>query len=111
MIPSDLALYEQGQVKFILNSTKDSHANRYFTKHNEGVSTMAFRVDNCDHAINTAIQRGAQLIDDLQIVETEFGKIKTASIQGFGDVRNIFIERPHEMIDPKLLAMQKQRLL
>ena len=99
---NDLALYEQGQIKFILNSKKETHAHQYLQKHNEGVSSMAFRVENCDHAINTAIQRGAQLIDDLQIVETEFGKIKTASIQGFGDVKNIFIERPHEIIDPCL---------
>ena len=75
------------------------HINIY--RNTMKVFPMAFRVENCDHAINTAIN-DIQLIDDLQIVETEFGKIKTASIQGFGDVKNIFIERPHEIIDPSL---------
>ena len=98
---NDLALYEQGQIKFILNSKKETHAHQYLQKHNEGVSSMAFRVENCDHAINTAIQRGAQLLTTSKLLKQNLEN-KNCIYPRFWGCKKIFIERPHEIIDPSL---------
>ena len=47
---------------------------------------MSFRVQDCELAIKTAVERGAEQVGEIQIVETEHGPIKTAYIKGFGDV-------------------------
>jgi 4-hydroxyphenylpyruvate dioxygenase len=89
-------LFSQGQIRFLLNSDQDqnSHARKYFNAHGEGVSKISFLVEDAEAAINTAIKRGAKLHSDLSITETEKGLVKKASIRGFGDVINEFIEKP-----------------
>lgn len=92
-------LFTQGQVRFLLNSdpNEKSQSRKYFNAHNEGVCKISFRVENCEHAIKTAVARGAEQVDELKVVETEFGNIITASIKGFGDVVNEFVERPSKI--------------
>lgn len=95
-------LFTQGQVRFLLVAAKDEtlHSRKYFNDHKEGVSKISFLVEDCEHAIKTAIERGAELIEDLKIEESEHGTYKTAIIQGFGDVLNEFIERPKTFFRP-----------
>jgi 4-hydroxyphenylpyruvate dioxygenase len=89
-------LFSQGQIKFLLtkNSDKDSHSRKYLNAHGEGVSKISFKVKDCEYALKKAIERGAEALGEIVIVDTEFGPIKTACIKGFGDVRNEFVERP-----------------
>jgi 4-hydroxyphenylpyruvate dioxygenase len=89
-------LYQQGQIRFLLNAHPNTHATRYFGVHDEGVSRMSFRVDNLEQSLEVALKRGGVLKEDVQIFETPQGKVKKAAIQGFGDVLNEFIERPSE---------------
>jgi 4-hydroxyphenylpyruvate dioxygenase len=89
-------LYQQGQIRFLLNAHPNTHATRYFARHNEGVSKMSFRVENLEQSLEVAMKRGGVLIEDVKITETPQGIIKRAAIQGFGDVLNEFIERPSE---------------
>lgn len=106
-------LYSQGQIKFALSANKDlnSQSRKYFNNHGEGVNKLSFQVENAENAINTAIKRGATLVSDYQEIETEFGPVKTASIKGFGDVVNEFIERPpkNDLVRPgyKLVEQDK----
>lgn len=95
-------VYTQGQVRFVFNTDKDekSQAGKYFQNHGEGVCKMAFRVDNCEQALSTALKRGAELRADIKIIDTPRGPHKTAAVQGFGDVYNLFIERPSEVFHP-----------
>src|SRR5690606_21515775 len=51
-------------------------------------------VENVEKALDITLKNGAKLIHDFKVVETEHGLTKTASIQGFGDVINEFVERP-----------------
>lgn len=92
----DSHLFTQGQVRFLVKgSQNDSDLSRkYFKAHGEGVSKISFQVENVEKALDITLQNGAKLIHDLKIQETEHGKTKTASIQGFGDVVNEFVERP-----------------
>ncbi|MDH4467344.1 MAG: 4-hydroxyphenylpyruvate dioxygenase [Bacteriovoracaceae bacterium] len=89
-------LFQQGQIRFLLNAHPNSHATRYFAAHDEGVSRMSFRVENLEQSLEVALKRGGKLKEDVQIFETPQGKIKKAAIQGFGDVLNEFIERPSD---------------
>jgi 4-hydroxyphenylpyruvate dioxygenase len=98
----DYRLYSQGQVRFIVNTAKDTHADRYQQMHGEGVSKMIFKVENVEHALTEATRRGAKVVSDMKVIETEHGLIKRGAIQGFGDVWNEFIERPLEAFGPEL---------
>ncbi len=88
-------MFSQGQVRFVLISADEgTHQRNYFNNHGEGVSTISFLVEDCQHAIDEAVKRGATKVQDLQIIESEHGVYKSARIQGFGDVQNEFIQRP-----------------
>ncbi len=90
-------LFTQGQVRFVLTAASEGHARNYFNLHGEGVSTMAFLVEDAEHAITEAQKRGATVVQPLQVFETAEGLVKTARIQGFGDVQNEFVERPNSI--------------
>ncbi len=95
-------LYTQGQIRFVIIAPKDQnhHALKYFNLHGEGVSKISFLVEDAKLAIETAVQRGAVLIEPLRIEESEHGVYKYGSIQGFGDVLNEFVERPKAHFRP-----------
>lgn len=92
-------LYSQGQINFLLNANDDanSHENKYLKNHKEGVCRISFRVDDVEKSLEEALKRGAELKEDIKVEETEFGPIKRASIQGFGEVLNEFVQRPSQV--------------
>ncbi len=104
---SDSALYSQGQVRFLVKATKDESnlARKYFKAHGEGVSKMSFQVESVEKALDITLKNGAKLVHDLKIEETSEGVTKTASIQGFGDVVNEFVERPSSLFRPGFKAV------
>ena len=89
-------LYTQGQVRFLVKASTDENSlsRKYLKAHGEGVSKISFQVENVERALEVTLKNGAKLIEDLKITETASGVTKTASIQGFGDVVNEFVERP-----------------
>lgn len=99
---TDSALYSQGQVRFLVKASKDESnlAHKYFKAHGEGVSKMSFQVESVEKALDITLKNGAKLVHDLKIEETSEGVTKTASIQGFGDVVNEFVERPSSLFRP-----------
>ena len=100
----DAHLYSQGQVRFLIKASKDENhlARKYFKSHGEGVSKISFQVESVNRALDITLKNGAKLISDLKIQETQHGITKTASIQGFGDVVNEFVERPLNEFRPEL---------
>ncbi len=98
-------LFTQGQVRFLLSAKKDGHARQYFNKHGEGVSTLSFLVEDVGHALKEARTRGAEVLQEVQMVESKHGVYKTARIQGFGDVQNEFVERPMAHFRPELKSL------
>lgn len=92
----DSKLFTQGQVRFLVKAAKDKSAlsRKYFEAHGEGVSKMSFAVESVEKALEITLKNGAKLVSDLKVQETANGVTKTASIQGFGDVVNEFVERP-----------------
>ncbi len=104
----DSRLYTQGQVRFLVKaSTDDSSLSRKYLKaHGEGVSKISFQVENVERALDVTLKNGAKLVSDLKIEETQHGLTKTASIQGFGDVVNEFVERPTNEFRPGFKAVE-----
>ncbi len=105
---ADSRLYTQGQVRFLVNasSVETELSRKYFKNHGEGVSKISFRVDSVEKALEVTLKNGAKLISDLKIVEGPQGLTKTASIQGFGDVVNEFVERPDSEFRPGLKKLE-----
>lgn len=98
----DARLYTQGQVRFLVKASKDENelSKKYLKNHGEGVSKISFRVDSVEKALDVTLKNGAKLISDLKVVDGPAGLTKTASIQGFGDVVNEFVERPDSEFRP-----------
>lgn len=92
----DCVLYQQGQIRFLLRKPNSSqtHPYSYLKNHFDGVSKISFRVSSLEKSLEAALKRGAQLKKDIEISEGPSGLIKTAAVQGFGDVLNEFVERP-----------------
>jgi 4-hydroxyphenylpyruvate dioxygenase len=100
----DKALYTQGQVRFLVKASKEpqAHSRKYFAAHGEGVSKISFQVESVEKTLEITLRNGAKLMEDITIKETESGITKTASIQGFGDVLNEFVERPNSEFRPDM---------
>jgi len=98
----DSKVYTQGQVRFLAKGSQDDNSlsRKYLKAHGEGVSKISFQVENVEKALDITLKNGAKLIADYKIVETAHGLTKTASIQGFGDVVNEFVERPASEFRP-----------
>lgn len=96
------ALFSQGQVRFLVKAHSDEKAlsRQYYQNHGEGVSRISFQVESVEKALDRTLANGAQLVEDLKVEETSAGIVKTASIQGFGDVVNEFVERPKNLFRP-----------
>jgi 4-hydroxyphenylpyruvate dioxygenase len=98
----DSKLYTQGQVRFLAKASQEesSLSRKYLKAHGEGVSKISFQVESVEKALDITLKNGAKLIHDLRIENTSAGTTKTASIQGFGDVLNEFVERPSQEFRP-----------
>lgn len=91
----DMYYYTQADMDIIFTIGKEEGVFQYdyYQKHGEGVCTLAFLVEDVEHALNEAIKRGAEMLSDIKENELEGTTYKTAAIKGFGDVRNLFVER------------------
>ncbi len=56
----DVTIYQQNDVRFLLNVTKNSMATRFAHEHNASTSAMGFRVDNAKQAYEHCLANGAR---------------------------------------------------
>ena len=56
----DLSLYRQGDINYVLNREKTSHAGRFVEAHGPCAPAMAWRVVDADHALKCALDYGAE---------------------------------------------------
>ena len=56
-------LYRQGDINFILNLDKTSHAAQFFAQHGPSANAMAFRVRDVGKAITHAQSLGAETVE------------------------------------------------
>ncbi|MDK9698625.1 MAG: 4-hydroxyphenylpyruvate dioxygenase [bacterium] len=91
-------LFKQGAIRVIVsvNAPLDSFPGKYREEHGDGVCTIGFRVHSAEHALQEAVHRGAKMAEPVSERNVNGALYRTASIQGFGAVRNLFVERPDD---------------
>lgn len=86
---------QQGKIRLILTSSFDpeSEISKHVLKHGDGVKVLALWVDDAEKSFNETVKRGAKAIASPKTLKDEFGEIKTASIQTYGETVHTFVER------------------
>ena len=85
----------QGKVTLVLTTSllPDSDIAEHVKKHGDGVKVLALWVDDAEQAHAETTARGATSVQAPQMRKDEFGEVKTASIQTYGDTIHTFVER------------------
>ncbi len=74
----DITLYQQHNIKFLLNREKTGQAAAFAEEHNGGASAMAFKVADATFALAEAAKRGAEIVED------HGGSMTMPAIRGIG---------------------------
>ena len=74
----DIILYQQHDIKFLLNREKGGQPGAFADEHNGGASAMAFRVKDAAFAYEEAKKRGAEVVED------HGGSMNIPAIKGIG---------------------------
>ena len=82
---ADITIYQQNDIRFIINLTKNSLANQFAKAHGASVSAMGFRVYNAKAAYDHAIANGAK-------ASTESHLYDMPAIQGIGNSLIYFVD-------------------
>jgi len=94
---NDRASYvlKQGKIRLVITSSlfEESEISKHVNKHGDGVKVLALLVDDAEKSFNETVSRGATTVAPVQILEDEFGEVKTASIQTYGETIHTFVER------------------
>jgi 4-hydroxyphenylpyruvate dioxygenase len=85
----DVVLYRQGEINFILNNEKKSHADYFSAEHGPSACGMAFRVKDSHHAYQRALEHGAQPIE----MPTGPMELRLPAIKGIGGAPLYLIDR------------------
>lgn len=56
----DLTIYQQNDIRFIINNTKQSHASQFASAHGAATCAMGFRVANAKQAFEHCLKNGAR---------------------------------------------------
>lgn len=77
----DITLYQQHDIKFLINREKDGQPAKFADIHTGGASAMAFKVADADFAIAEAKKRGAEVLE----ANEHNGSMDLPAIKGIGD--------------------------
>lgn len=67
----------------------------HLIKHGDGVKVVAFSVQDLDFIVQTARQRGGKIVQDVVEECDQFGSVKTAIVQTYGDTVHKLVDRQH----------------
>lgn len=86
---ADIKMYQQNDIRFIINNAKGSHASQFATTHGASASAMGFRVKDAQAALKHALSKGAkQHQSDLYTMP---------AIQGVGGSVIYFVDHHHDV--------------
>uniref|UniRef100_A0A1B6G1S6 4-hydroxyphenylpyruvate dioxygenase n=1 Tax=Cuerna arida TaxID=1464854 RepID=A0A1B6G1S6_9HEMI len=88
----------QNRVVFVLVSAYepgDPDLGPHLVKHGDGVKDVAFQVEDLDAIMKKAKERGAKIVKDVWEEKDEFGLVRLAQIQTFGDTTHTLVDRSH----------------
>lgn len=83
-----VCLMQQGNIDFIVNTAKNSQAERHATQHGAGACAMGFQVKDCEKALTHALNNGAkEFIDSAHALP---------AIEGIGGSVIYFVDSQHQ---------------
>jgi len=85
----DVVLWRQGDINFIINNEKKSHAFYFAQEHGPCACGMAFRVKDAHKAYNRALEVGAQPVE----IPTGPMELRLPAIKGIGGATLYLIDR------------------
>ena len=65
----------------------------HLTKHGDGVKDVSFSVEDLDAIVERAKKKGVKIVRDIFEEKDEFGKVRFAIVQTYGETTHTFIER------------------
>ncbi|KAK6637295.1 hypothetical protein RUM44_007710 [Polyplax serrata] len=71
----------------------DKEVSDHLIKHGDGVKDVAFSVEDLDAIVKTARTRGAKIVRDIWEETDEFGAVRFATVQTYGDTTHTLIDR------------------
>ncbi len=88
-------MLQQGKIRFVFTTAlyPNSLIAEHVHKHGDGVKVLALEVEDAEKAFYNTMQRGAKAIQEPTTLKDEFGEVKIASIQTYGDTIHTFVER------------------
>ncbi|CAF1090888.1 unnamed protein product [Rotaria sordida] len=66
---------------------------QHICRHGDGVKDIAFTVDNIENVIAQARAKGGKIVKDIWMESDEYGSVKMATIQTYGDTTHTLIDR------------------
>jgi 4-hydroxyphenylpyruvate dioxygenase len=86
---------EQGRIRLVLTGSlrPDHEIGRHHAQHGDGVRVIALSVPDAEYAYRTALERGAEGVEEPNEVSDDGGVVKRASIRTYGETLHTFIER------------------
>ena len=85
----DVTLWRQGDINFVINNEKYSHAYYFAQEHGPSACGMAFRVKNAHQAYERALEKGAQPVE----IPTGPMELRLPAIKGIGGATVYLIDR------------------
>ena len=85
----DVTLWRQGNINFIINNEKASHAYYFAREHGPCACGMAFRVRDAHKAYSRALEQGAEPVE----IETGPMELRLPAIKGIGGATVYLIDR------------------
>ena len=85
----DVTLWRQGNINFIINNEKASHAYYFAREHGPCACGMAFRVRDAHKAYSRALEKGAEPVE----IETGPMELRLPAIKGIGGATVYLIDR------------------
>jgi len=86
----------QNKIYFVFVSAYEpdnlEHGN-HLIKHGDAVKDVAFTVEDLDIIVKKAKERGATIVKDIWSESDEFGTVRFAILQTYGDTTHTFVER------------------
>ncbi|XP_014213384.1 4-hydroxyphenylpyruvate dioxygenase [Copidosoma floridanum] len=86
----------QNQIVFVFESAyepDDEEMAGHLSKHGDGVRDVAFNVEDIDVILKVANDRGCKVVRDLWEERDEYGVVRFATVQTYGDTLHTFVDR------------------
>ncbi|KAJ6645295.1 4-hydroxyphenylpyruvate dioxygenase [Pseudolycoriella hygida] len=87
---------KQNKIYFVFVSAYEPdnvELGNHLVKHGDAVKDIAFAVEDLDIIVKKAKERGASIVKDIWSESDEFGTVRFAVLQTYGDTTHTFVER------------------